>query len=79
MHSPPGRIPAPDHCDRNAASVSPSFIDVIPSQCKTQAPSQINALTVDAKGSYDNQPTLDVIRQQRYKGGVRLAALLNAL
>jgi hypothetical protein len=55
------------------------FIEFSPSMCKIKAPPQINAITVDAKGSYDNQPTLDLIRQQLYKGGVRLAALLNSL
>jgi hypothetical protein len=62
-----------------AVPVINRFINVSPSLCKKQAPFEINAITVDAKGSYDNQPTLDLIRQQLYKGGVRLAALLNSL
>jgi hypothetical protein len=62
-----------------AIPVINKFIDVSPSQCKALAPPQLNAITIDAKGSYDNQVTLDVIRQQLFKGGVRLAALLNAL
>jgi hypothetical protein len=62
-----------------AIPVINKFIDISPSQCKALAPPELNAITVDAKGSYNNQETLDVVRQQLYKGGVRLAALLNTL
>jgi hypothetical protein len=55
------------------------FVEVTPSKCATQAPPEINALTIDARASYDNPETLRVVREQLYKGGVRLAAILNAL
>jgi nuclease S1 len=55
------------------------FVDLTPSECKTKAPAEINALSVDAKTSFDNQATLDEVREQLYKGGVRLAAVLNQL
>ena len=62
-----------------AIPVINKFIDVSVSQCQTQAPAQINAITVDAKASYDDPATLNVIRQQLYKGGVRLAVFLNGI
>jgi hypothetical protein len=55
------------------------FVNVIPSKCAIQAPAAINAVTINAQQSFQNPATLDVIRQQLYKGGVRLAAILNRL
>jgi len=55
------------------------FVDVIPSKCNTQAPPEINAIVLDARASYDNPTTLQVVRTQLYKGGVRLAEILNSI
>jgi hypothetical protein len=55
------------------------FVDVTPANCPSNAPPEINALVIDARASYDNPATLLVVRQQLYKGGVRLAAILNTL
>ena len=62
-----------------AVPVIDHFVDVRPKTCKQQAPAEINALNVDANGSYNHQVTLDLIREQLYKGGIRLAAILNNL
>ena len=56
------------------------FVDVTsPSRCATLAPPEINAIVLDARGSYDNPATLKVVRTQLYKGGVRLAGILNSV
>ena len=55
------------------------FVDVIPSKCATQAPPEINAIVLDARASYDNPAALKVVRTQLYKGGVRLAEILNSM
>jgi hypothetical protein len=62
-----------------AIPVIDHFVDLSPSQCKTKAPPEIIAITVDSNASFNNQPTLDQVREQLYKGGVRLAAVLNKL
>ncbi len=55
------------------------FVDVTPSKCDTQAPPEINAIVLDARASYDNPEALLVVRTQLYKGGVRLAEILNSI
>lgn len=59
--------------------VIPQFIELTPSQCTMLAPAQINSIVVDAKTSFDNPATLQIVSQQLYKAGVRLAAMLNSL
>jgi nuclease S1 len=55
------------------------FVDVTPSTCATKAPPEINKIVVKAKKSYGNPETLKVVRTQLYKGGVRLAVILNSI
>ena len=55
------------------------FVDVTPSKCDTLAPPEINAIVLDARASYDNPTALKVVRTQLYKGGVRLAEILNSI
>ena len=62
-----------------AIPVIDHFVDVNPSTCDTEAPPEINALTIDARASYDNPATLQIVRERLYKAGVRLASILNAL
>lgn len=52
---------------------------VSPSNCATTAPPEINAITLDARASYDHPATLKDVRAQLYKGGVRLAEILNSI
>ena len=59
--------------------VVPQFFDARPGKCESTASPAINRITIDARKSFRNPETLVIIRQQLYKGGVRLAALLNAL
>lgn len=56
-----------------------SFIEVSPSECSTKAPAGIMRVRVKGPESFDNDATLKLIRQQLFKGGVRLAAILNRL
>jgi hypothetical protein len=56
-----------------------SFVEVTPSKCSTQAPASIRRAKVKGPESYDNDETLKLIRQQLFRGGVRLAAILNQL
>lgn len=58
--------------------VIPKFIDVQPRNCATEAPASLRDVKVDGPRSY-GAATLDVVRKQLYKGGVRLAAMLNAI
>ena len=55
------------------------FVDVSPKDCRSEAPPSIRRLKIDVEQSYDNDETLAMIRQQLYKGGVRLARVLNDL
>lgn len=64
---------------RPAIPVIDHFVDVVPSKCASEAPKEITSLVVDARASYDNVEMLAIVRQQLYKAGVRLAAILNAL
>jgi hypothetical protein len=52
---------------------------ITPQTCATTAPPEINAITLDARASYDNPATLKDVRIQLYKGGVRLAEILNSI
>ena len=47
--------------------------------CATQAPPDILMVTVDGPGSFDNELTKKLVREQLFKAGVRLAAILNAV
>ncbi|MGA2135140.1 MAG: S1/P1 nuclease [Bryobacteraceae bacterium] len=58
--------------------VIPKFIEVQPRDCATQAPENLRIVKVDGPRSYGSG-SLDVVRAQLYKGGVRLAAMLNAI
>ena len=58
--------------------VIPKFIEVQPRNCATEAPESLRSVKVNGPRSYGS-PSLDVVRQQLYKGGVRLAAMLNAI
>ncbi len=58
--------------------VIPKFIDVQPRNCATDAPESLRAVKVDGPHSYGGG-SLNVVRMQLYKGGVRLAAMLNAI
>lgn len=54
------------------------FIDVQPRNCATEAPESLRSVKVDGPRSY-GAGSLKVVRAQLYKGGVRLAAMLNAI
>ena len=54
------------------------FIDVLPRNCATDAPESLRSVKVDGPRSY-GAGSLNVVRMQLYKGGVRLAAMLNAI
>jgi hypothetical protein len=58
--------------------VIPKFIEVQPRNCVTEAPESLRSVTVDGPRSY-GAASLKVVRMQLYKGGVRLAAMLNAI
>ena len=54
------------------------FIEVSPRACATAAPENVRTVLVDGLRSYPLR-SLDVVRMQLYRGGVRLAAMLNAI
>jgi hypothetical protein len=56
--------------------IVPMFVEVQPRLCGTQAPESIRVIQVDGPRSYGNA-SLDVVREQLYRAGVRLAAMLN--
>ena len=56
----------------------PKFIEVQPRNCATEAPESLRNVRVDGPRSY-RADSLNVVRMQLYKGGVRLAAMLNAI
>ena len=58
--------------------VIPKFIEVQPRNCATDAPENLRNVKVDGPRSY-GPGSLTVVRMQLYKGGVRLAAMLNAI
>jgi hypothetical protein len=58
--------------------VIPKFVDVQPRNCATEAPETLRSVKVDGPRSY-GVGSVDVVRKQLYKGGVRLAAMLNAI
>jgi hypothetical protein len=58
--------------------VIPKFIEVQPRNCATEAPESLRNVKVDGPRSYGAN-SVDVVRKQLYKGGVRLAAMLNAI
>ncbi|HLY16708.1 MAG TPA: S1/P1 nuclease [Bryobacteraceae bacterium] len=58
--------------------VIPRFIEVQPRNCATDAPAALRDVKVDGPRSY-GPASLAVVRMQIYKGGVRLAAMLNAI
>ena len=58
--------------------VIPRFIEVQPRNCATDAPAGLRSVMVDGPRSY-GAGSLSVVRMQLYKGGVRLAAMLNAI
>jgi hypothetical protein len=58
--------------------VIPTFVDVTPRNCATDAPQSLRDVKVDGPRSY-GPATLAVVRAQLYKGGIRLAAMLNAI
>ena len=58
--------------------VIPTFVEVQPRNCATEAPQSLRDVKVDGPRSY-GAGSLNVVRMQLYKGGVRLAAMLNAI
>lgn len=58
--------------------VIPRFVDVQPRNCATDAPESLRSVKVDGPRSY-GAAALNVVRMQLYKGGVRLAAMLNGI
>ena len=58
--------------------VIPRFIDVQPRNCATDAPENLRSVIVNGPRSYGTG-SLNVVRTQLYKGGVRLAAMLNSI
>jgi hypothetical protein len=54
------------------------FIEVQPRNCATEAPESLRSVTVDGPRSY-GEASVNVVRVQLYKGGVRLAAMLNGI
>jgi nuclease S1 len=58
--------------------VIPKFIEVQPRNCATEAPESLRSVKVDGPRSYGAK-SVDVVRVQLYKGGVRLAAMLNKI
>jgi len=57
--------------------VIPQFIEVQPRNCATEAPASLREVKVNGPRSY-GAGALDTVRMQLYKGGVRLAVMLNA-
>ena len=58
--------------------VIPKFIEVQPRNCATEAPESLRDVKVDGPRSY-GAGAISVVRMQLYRGGVRLAAMLNAI
>jgi hypothetical protein len=54
------------------------FIEVQPRNCATEAPESLRSVMVDGPRSY-GEASVNVVRIQLYKGGVRLAAMLNGI
>lgn len=54
------------------------FIEVQPRNCATEAPAAVRDVQVNGPRSY-GPGSVDVARMQLYKGGVRLAAMLNQI
>ncbi len=63
---------------RPSLPVIPKFIEVQPRNCATEAPESLRDVKVDGPRSYGAK-SVDVVRMQLYKGGVRLGAMLNAI
>jgi predicted Zn-dependent protease with MMP-like domain len=55
-----------------------TFVEVVPRYCSTQAPENLREVQVDGPRSYGDS-SLDLVRQQLYRAGVRLAAMLNSI
>jgi len=55
-----------------------TFVEVQPRDCATQAPEGVRNVLVEGPRSY-GAASLTVVRMQLYKGGVRLAAMLNQI
>jgi len=55
-----------------------TFIDVQPRNCSAEAPASLREVMVDGPRSYGAE-SINIVREQLYKGGVRLAAMLNAI
>lgn len=55
-----------------------TFVEVQPRDCATQAPEGVRHVLVEGPRSY-GAASLNMVRMQLYKGGVRLAAMLNQI
>jgi hypothetical protein len=55
------------------------FVGLTPAECRTKAPPEIRSMVVDGPASFDNAATRRLVREQLFKAGVRLAAVLNGL
>jgi hypothetical protein len=62
-----------------AISVIDHFVDLTPSECATKAPLEIRSASVNGPASFDNASTQQLVREQLFKAGVRLATVLNSL
>jgi len=58
--------------------VIPRFVEVQPRNCASEAPESLTSVKVDGPRSY-GAGSIKIVREQLYKGGVRLAAMLNAI
>jgi len=64
---------------RPAVPIIDHFVRVSPSSCSQDAPPEILAITVDGRASFDNAATKRLVREQLFKAGTRLAAILNTV
>jgi hypothetical protein len=55
------------------------FVAVSSRECPTDAPPEILAVKVNGPTSFENEETRKLLREQLFKGGVRLAAILNQI
>src|SRR5262245_45611977 len=55
------------------------FVQVSSRECPTDAPSEILAVRVNGPTSFGNEDTTKLLPEQLFKGGLRLAAILNEI
>lgn len=62
-----------------AVPVIDHFVDVSPSHCATNAPSEITNASVQGPASFDNAASKKIVRERLFEAGVRLATVLNSI